>query len=242
MREASFALAQELLSRSVLFEHDPREVSIWLDALPCYMSRASNASAPDGTPLTDEFKGVLSFLDDCILRCQKTPYRYLEEVLAMSFGTDPSARVPPSAPSPLLATILEQLGTKIAKNLISSSDTLAIITYMRKVLVGLVGKQPSVSCSIRIMEHVVGAFASFPSAGKSSSIAKALGRETRLLQRLLSALGSRNQAIHSTPMVATEEELNLFIDGLESAHASEHLMIYINFRRGSDVDLDLEPS
>lgn len=235
VKVASVLLAQDLLARSVLFEHDARETSIWIDALPSAISRAKDASAPDGTPLTSEFEGVLSFLDDCILRCQKTPYRYLEESLTICFGNDASIRIPQTASSPLLATVLEQLLAKDSKSLISLSDTLAIVTYLRKVLISLIGKQPDVSCTIRTLERVVDVYRNLSGVNRSLSISKAFKRETRLLHRVAQALGGGPYVIDSGPVRATTAELDQFLEGIELAIPSTSYLYNIRKRALSSM-------
>lgn len=149
IRGATSDLLLHLLSSSLLFSHDPPELSLWLGALPL-TRRAPHATALDGTRLLDESAGVLAFLDDCIQRCSKTPYRYLEESRALlaqiSSGENSSEDVlltrsdSSTILSPLLMTIFEQLRAKSAANLLSPSDTLAIVTFIRKLIYSMTCK------------------------------------------------------------------------------------------------------
>ncbi|KAI9059024.1 hypothetical protein FKP32DRAFT_1761266 [Trametes sanguinea] len=150
VRTTIVALLRRILSAGVLFQHDADEISLWLDSLPL-TRRAHEAQAPDGAPLTDESDGVITFLDDCVQRCVKTPYKYVEELQAIynsavqqtqdreghvsSIGERPEA-----FPSPLFATLLEQLGAKLKSKLLSPSDTLALFAFARKLVMRLATK------------------------------------------------------------------------------------------------------
>jgi nucleolar pre-ribosomal-associated protein 1 len=227
IRSAATSLANDLLSRSVLFEHDPAEVAIWLNSLSVFARRASSARTPDGTPLNNEFKDVLAFLDDCILRCQKTPYRYLEESFAITFGSAYSeTRSPATAPSPLLATVIDQFSAKrkASKSQMSPSMVLALATYLRTVLVGLVGKQPDVNCTIRILRHVNRMLeACIETMASSSSINRALAREHRLIARILSILGAQ-EAVMIERATTSECDVERFLEAMESETVGEYYM------------------
>ncbi|KAJ2932530.1 hypothetical protein H1R20_g4543, partial [Candolleomyces eurysporus] len=105
----------------------------------------------DGTTLTDERLSVVAFLEDCVLRCLKTPYKYIEELErlagdAAGEGRDVDSGA--SLPSPLLITLVEQLEAKLISQggssgssavLLTPSDVLAIASYLRALLFSLVG-------------------------------------------------------------------------------------------------------
>ncbi|KAF8590297.1 hypothetical protein K439DRAFT_1512242, partial [Ramaria rubella] len=139
VRDATRELLSHLLSSNIIFSHDPEELDLWLHAFP-FTQRGFGAAAPDGTPLTDERTGVLAFFDDCIQRCSKTPYRYIEEASTFFARAGTSSEDvtstqddPRNYPSALLMTILEQLRAKVVAKLLSPSDTLAIATFTRKL-------------------------------------------------------------------------------------------------------------
>lgn len=174
---SSRALLTSLLGGSVLFSHDPSEFSLWLSALPTIKrSPGAKGMGSDGEEieLEDEGAAVLAFLDDCISRCLKTPYRYLEDLSSLcEEGTTPTA-----TPSPLLATVLEQLA---AKNL-GASDALALFTFVRKLAFSLVGKS-SVLCA-----RNVSAKARQCLAKVDKRVRGACGREVDLLRSALDVL------------------------------------------------------
>ncbi|THV01983.1 hypothetical protein K435DRAFT_717738 [Dendrothele bispora CBS 962.96] len=131
------SLLERMLSNSILFQEDPEESGIWLSCLP-QIQRPSNASmSPDGAALTDEIESVVVFLDDCIQRCSKSPYRYIDELHAMfdnSISDSTNTPLPHPTLSPLLMTTLEQLTIKVTNKLLSPSDVLALSTFMRKLV------------------------------------------------------------------------------------------------------------
>ncbi|CAE6428618.1 unnamed protein product [Rhizoctonia solani] len=101
LRAASAALIVRLFENSVLFEHDPKEVLAWIESLP----RNRYACSPNAE---DDITIFLTFFDDVLSRCIKTPYKYLEQGKQLySSSKDISCM-----PSPLLMTVLEQLRHK----------------------------------------------------------------------------------------------------------------------------------
>lgn len=135
-------LLQHILSESVLFPEDPSEVEIWLAALPFHLvRRGQGTQAPDGAPLTDEVDAVVAFLDDCAQRCLKTPYRYMEAMSVLVQSSTPGAHQGELFASPLLMTVLEQILAKVGGRLMTPSDTLAVFTFVRRLLVMLAAKQ-----------------------------------------------------------------------------------------------------
>jgi nucleolar pre-ribosomal-associated protein 1 len=143
IRLAIASLLKVILSDSILFQEDAEEVYLWLDSLPT-IRRAPGAEAPDGAMLTDEGSSVQ--------RCLKTPYRYLEEKDALVRSVLPNVAEDERMAisdhqellcSPVLITVLDQLGAKIASNLLTPSDVLAITAFIRKLVFSLSSKQHS---------------------------------------------------------------------------------------------------
>ena len=148
-QSAITSLLRKVLSNSILFQEDPEEVDLWLDCLP-KSKRGPDSESPDGVKLTDEGDSVIAFLDDCIQRCLKTPYRYLEDrdswMEALSDASDENTGYPEEILcSPLLLTVVEQLGAKLPGQFLGPSDTLAIASFMRKLLLGLRSKLQNVA-------------------------------------------------------------------------------------------------
>ncbi|PWN48866.1 hypothetical protein IE53DRAFT_388932 [Violaceomyces palustris] len=108
VRSSCDQLFDRLISTSNLFEHDPKELSAWLVSLPASddlarggndgkgpvqgaprssqggggaLAKAESDSDPMGS-LSEEQANVLLFFDDCLQRCVKTPYRYIESARA----------------------------------------------------------------------------------------------------------------------------------------------------------------
>ena len=230
VREAAASLAATILARSILFEHDMSEPFAWLDALPA-VKRSPDARAPDGTSLVDELTCVASFLDECISRCLKTPYHYLENILDMCYGSDSglhasesnsSSRPPQFAPSPLLGTIFEQFVAKQNKHLLSPPETLAIVTYLRKALAGLVGKQPDVACTLRIHEVFCTLIRQTQIPTHASSITSGLGRELRFTRRVVSALRAEDRdPVVGYPIQSDRDAVTSFLDAIEGTDTGD---------------------
>ncbi|KAA1478653.1 hypothetical protein DENSPDRAFT_692792 [Dentipellis sp. KUC8613] len=140
IRNETEALLKRVLSESVLFQHDADEVYLWLSAVHP-LCRPTQNEAPDGAPLTDEGNAVITFLDDCIQRCLKTPYKYIEGLQALVPEDDTAVQESDNHPSPVIMTLLEQLNAKIAGRLLSASDALAVASFLRRLLVKLAGKE-----------------------------------------------------------------------------------------------------
>ncbi|KZO94573.1 hypothetical protein CALVIDRAFT_528779 [Calocera viscosa TUFC12733] len=145
IRSASEDLVQHSLGTSPLFEHDPNELRVWLASLPTFVGEGTgngpDGIGPDSSPPTDEATDLIALLDDCVHRCLKTPYRYVEELAAL-LTTPEDASVPLSArasslPSPLLITLVEQLGAKLETGPTPSSDTVPTLAFFRKLIRGL---------------------------------------------------------------------------------------------------------
>ena len=132
-------LLQHVLVESIMFQDQPDEPHLWLASLPT-SRRDPGTESLDGASLTDEAKSVITVLDDCVQRCLKTPYRYIEELYGMGSTTDSYNQSLDVYPSPLLMTVLEQLSIKVEKKSLSPSDTLALATFVRKLVVKLISK------------------------------------------------------------------------------------------------------
>ncbi|KAL0578525.1 hypothetical protein V5O48_003468 [Marasmius crinis-equi] len=137
-------LLQHILGSSIIFRQADDEVSIWLSCLPITLRSAEGSESPDGAPLKDEIDAVVGFLDECIQRCVKTPYRYIDDLRNLAKvihesrmdvdDTTITAYEDDELPSPLLMTILEQLRIKVTQQLLTPSDVLAITSFLKKLL------------------------------------------------------------------------------------------------------------
>ncbi|WVR03656.1 hypothetical protein IAU60_000651 [Kwoniella sp. DSM 27419] len=155
------SLLQHLLLPTLLFEHDPSELSIWLDALP----RASNTVS--GPMLLAQQIHLLSFLDDCFRRVSKTPYRYIEDSFALVPDFFEYTR-PTEMISPVIMAIIEQINAKIMGQLISTEAAGVVLVYMRRVILALVGKQKEMT----FLSAVVGKFEEMLSKAKEAGQAR----------------------------------------------------------------------
>jgi nucleolar pre-ribosomal-associated protein 1 len=188
MRLAISSVIVRVLSDSILFQEDVEEPEQWLACLPT-SRRAAGAEASDGAALTDEGRSVIEFLDDCVQRCLKTPYRYIEElqILAqaqINSSDDPNEAVaghPSELPSPLLITIIEQLDAKLASNFLSASDTLAIACFIRKLAFRLSSKQQSLKFLQAVADKVDGVLLQDRLFSQYPCISMAIRREVDIM-------------------------------------------------------------
>ncbi|KIJ58576.1 hypothetical protein HYDPIDRAFT_34037 [Hydnomerulius pinastri MD-312] len=193
----------------------------------CRLALCSEGTeTPDGAPLTDEFDDVVAFLDDCAQRCLKTPYRYMEAMTdllqshASSFSKSTYQHGGAFA-SPLLMAVLEQAGAKVGGRLMSPSDTLAVFTFVRRLVVKLASKQAGYGGLHAILDKLedVGSggefFAYYP------SIAFGIRRELSIMNACLGHLEDRPR--HHGSKGNGDNAVAAFLDHIEQipAPASE---------------------
>jgi hypothetical protein len=119
-----------------MFDHDRQEWALWVDCLP----RTRSLEVKTSATLALERLHLLGFIDDCIRRCMKTPYRYIEEVSALASQHQIEVKQS-TLPSPLLFTMLEQFQAKLAGHHIASDAAEVIITYLRQIILSMASKQ-----------------------------------------------------------------------------------------------------
>jgi len=154
IRSALTGLLQHILSQSILYQEDRHEPDLWLKALP---HRRANTDEHNGL-FQLEADAVISFIDDCVQRCLKTPYRYIE-ALQLLRKTSANVKPEPSEclemhPSPLLMALLEQLEAKINNKSFKPADVIAIVSYVRKLLFKLASKTMDLDLLRTIAERV----------------------------------------------------------------------------------------
>ncbi|RIA94625.1 ribosome 60S biogenesis N-terminal-domain-containing protein [Glomus cerebriforme] len=74
IRLAAQRILEQLLSNSIIFQHDPDEVSIWLDSLPRIFPENTNVEIFNGQT------AVLQFLDNCFASFLKDPNPYIDNL------------------------------------------------------------------------------------------------------------------------------------------------------------------
>lgn len=152
-------------------------------------TRPFDAENPEGTLLFNERAAVVSFLDECIQLCLKAPYSYIEELSNSSSETTTANIYQPggSTLSPLLVTVIEQTSFKITTSL-SPSDTLAVVSFARRLTVRLAGKMEGLGLLVRLSEKLV----SLPVSGileENHVVANAVAQEIAMLKNYLALLG-----------------------------------------------------
>ncbi|PWN31020.1 hypothetical protein BDZ90DRAFT_31535 [Jaminaea rosea] len=115
-------------SAALTFEGDQGEFEAWIAALPTghdETARARRATA-------------VALLEECLSRCSKNTYRYLEA--ARSFNTE-LEESDTLCVSPLFATFAEQLAIKMEKGLFPNGNAQeAVLQYLRRLMPLLIGR------------------------------------------------------------------------------------------------------
>ena len=214
VRDAIGSLVQHIFSGSILFEHDPEEVHFWLSSLPID-PRPLDAESPEHTPFLNEQAPVVKFLDDCIQLCLKSPYGYIEELCTSSSETTTANgyQLGGTALSPLLATVMEQISSRIAAGL-GPSDTLSIVSFVRKLLIRLSGKMESLGLLIWFLERLASLPVSEIAEENHVNVAKAVSQEITILKNHLALLGGPATPVQvpECPSVVVD-----FLDQIEGA-------------------------
>ncbi|CAO1636111.1 unnamed protein product [Sympodiomycopsis kandeliae] len=137
------------MENQVLFEGDDEEFEAWLSALPIVTDERSQRNIAH----------VITFLQDCLSRCSKNAYRYLEsarkELDNVSEESSSSSDTTPV--SPLFETFKEQLLIKAEKDLFSSPEALkAVLEYFCKLVPLLAGRlRPNVTTVMKTIIETV---------------------------------------------------------------------------------------
>ncbi|KAK0533220.1 hypothetical protein OC834_002320 [Tilletia horrida] len=136
VRETCQNLLRSAMTSSVLFQHDRREWDVWMASfprndVPVAAADATVSASPDSASLSTDQSIVLTFLDDCLARTLKTPYRYIEasrRFLAESSTAESDedatlASTPVQlAGSPLLHTMVEQFSIRCRKRILDAGE------------------------------------------------------------------------------------------------------------------------
>ena len=119
-----------------MFDHDRSEWSLWMDCLPRTRALGIKTSAA----LALERLHLLGFIDDCVRRCMKTPYRYIEESASLA-AKHPVNIDRSSWSSPLLFAMFEQFQAKLAGHHIAADAAEVVLVYLRNVILAMTAKQ-----------------------------------------------------------------------------------------------------
>ncbi|KAJ7459833.1 ribosome 60S biogenesis N-terminal-domain-containing protein [Mycena latifolia] len=178
-------LLVHLLSDSIVFQQNEEEPSLWLSALPTARRPSdNNYESLKGVSLVDEAAAVINFLDECIQKCLKTPYRYIEEMQTLH-GPEIQQSSRDELPSPLIMVVLEQLVAKVASKQASPSDVFALAMFLRRLVLRLAGMQDDLLFLRQIatkIQEILG-----PDAGVSDypDISDAIRREMKIMRSYL---------------------------------------------------------
>ncbi|KAF7365247.1 hypothetical protein MVEN_00396500 [Mycena venus] len=202
-------LIVHLLSQSIVFQSNPEEPSLWLSALPAARRPSgSGHEMPEGLTLEDEAATVVGFLDDCIQRCLKTPYRYLEDMQA-EHGAGIQKSSPDELPSPLVMAVLEQLGARMASKPASPSNVFALGMFLRRLVLRLSSVQRNLLFLQRIATKVDQTLGPDTLFSQCPRISNAIRREMKILH---SGLPSNHSPRPLDPKGQRPSQLSEFLD------------------------------
>ena len=201
-------LLRHVLANDPLFQHDPDEIYLWLECIPSNSTRGGTTS-PEGVKLLDGGPIAVRFLDECFLRCARTPYKYLEDLSMMTHSPpslckepteDSIIKRPELFPSPVLMTLFEQLFA-LSKQNPSPSDLYSLSVFIRHLFFGLAQKTQSMLFIKVITEKLDTIFGGDILSGYPG-IMKAVRREVQILRACLVGLEDPPQ---STARIVTDE-------------------------------------
>lgn len=210
------------LRDTLLFQHDPSEVHVWITSLPTARLE-TGSQAPDDFSM-EEARGVTMFLEECIHRCFKNPYRYLENLqhLQRTFSTPIAESSTPlrqcdddyseSSISPLSATLIEQYAAKAKIGILSSLDMLSIMMYLRKLFTGLLYKQNQLNLSYALSGELQRITSSVETVADYQHIRNALKTEANILVSCVRLLdGARFTDISKSHSAILQDENNVLL-------------------------------
>ncbi|KAG8812996.1 hypothetical protein FRC17_001713, partial [Serendipita sp. 399] len=180
-------LLHKVLSRSALFEHDPGELRIWLDAL-------HSIRADRGAP---EF---YSLLDECIISCLRSPLEYVTSAFltenssvaeTTNVGEPVEAYDPSSVASPLLMALLKEF--EALKKAEDGRLSLQIAIYLRQVIFGVSLKQPSSRYGLQICGRLKQYYLAFNRETSPQPVLRSIEREIHLLESQLYLVEAHSQ-------------------------------------------------
>jgi len=215
VRDVIGTLLRRLLSESILFEHDPEEVYFWLSSLPL-SARSKGTGPPNCTLLLDEQNAVISFLDDCIQVGLKMPYGYIEEIADLSHGPTANNDYQDggNAPSPLLAAIMEQVFARVSASNLRPLDILAIVSFVRKLLVRLSGKEGSMEVLLQLSKRLASLSLNNDTLEEHAMIRRAITREIEILKNYLLLL--RDPTVPTSPQEGSSSSVGDFLHRIEN--------------------------
>lgn len=211
----------KLFADSALFNlssgvRDNSEVAIWLEAF-----QATHSDSDDSV------EHLVSFFEDCIQRCLKTPYRYLEEMHRTLTHTTapPSSASTTAVPfSPLLATVMEQLSHKLrpgATYTLDSPSTVAVCRLLGRLLVGLIGFTDA--NGLLLLEDSANTVRGLLKASQRTDIEIA-DQQLRRVQATLQVLHQASRSQENRTMTPVEDSSDDDANRLESTERSFALL------------------
>ena len=226
---AAVDVLEVALGRTILFQTDPEEVSLWIGAVPKDDRRVGDAAMQDdddGFHCSSDAAAVITFLDDCVQRALKTPYRYIEDLrnlLDPSASQENDTASSSTSVSPLLMTVLQQLQAKMNGKHLTPIQVLEVVSFTRKLLYLLSAKVSD--AGMDLLQRVAGKVeeivqTSWAFSGEDS-LRLAVKREVEMMQESLGFKANDGDVVLQEE--AGNESFNQFIQKLENSSSGSHL-------------------
>ena len=165
-----------------------------MKALPAYrpiFSPDLPIQGLDTIDLQDESTGVIAFLDECVQRCLRTLYRYVEAqrslVSSQSSGLDHLDEYP----SPLIMTLFEQFEAKTNNKSLCPVHVIGVTAFLGKLIFYLASKTKSLYF-LKAYAEKIDAVLSSNRISEEGRVVIAVEREVRILRENL-AFTARGQ-------------------------------------------------
>ena len=143
--------------------------------------------------MQDEHEGVITFLDECVRKCLKTPHKYVEVLRTLAASSAEynclgySDRLN-EYPSPLLMTLFEHLESSIKNRSLPAAHIIGITAFIGRLIFCLLGKT-SLGLLQGLVDKVEDVLTQNPmldeDQNRAEAIAGALKRELKIMRRAL---------------------------------------------------------
>lgn len=129
---------------SLVFEGDVGELEAWVAAL----------ASPSGSSNHHHRSFVIQLIEECLSRCSKNVYRYLEAARGLeNTQKAPKLQSALTGVSPLFAAFIEQVQIKVSKDLFPSAESRReVIQYLRRLMPLLLARNRPGACA-RLLEY-----------------------------------------------------------------------------------------
>ena len=183
-----------------------------MKALPSYRPTFSPdlpIQGLDAIDLREESTGVIAFLDECVQRCLRTFYKYVEAQRSLASSHSSGLGHLDEHPSPLIMTLFEQFEAKTDNKSLCSAHVIGVAAFLGRLIFYLAGKTKDLYL-LRAYVEKLDAVLSSDCISEDDRVMVAVGREVRILRENL-AFKIRSRA----DLMEGPVGMGLWIAGLE---------------------------